>query len=378
MAAVQHYGGKLPALTGLRAVAAALILVEHSAYLRIPVPPWAFDHGVSLFFVLSGFILRHAYPELRGWRGVRNFLLLRVGRLWPAHVVAILLAAVAFSLAPFSRQMLACLGMVQAWIPSEPWYFAYNGPSWSISTEFGFYLLFPILLYRWRQSWWWKIGGAAALVAALVTLGRIVALPSYIQGPGVSLHGLLYVNPLARLLEFVMGMAAYSLFLWLRPRTVRLGFTAASAVELAVVAAAVWSISAAPIMEFAGAWFGIAGDWLAHTGSFWILPFVVVALGLGRGILSRLLATAPMVLFGELSYSVYLVHATVFSYYAQHLMPPGNASDYAGLAICIALSLGVAFLIWRLVETPVRYMVKRLVSRQAPGPDRAIAVRVPS
>ena len=85
-----------------------------------------------------------------------------------------------------------------------------------------------------------------------------------------------------------------------------------------------------------------------------------------------------MVLLGELSYSVYLVHATVFSYYAQHLMASGNASDYAGLAVCVAISLGLAFLIWRLVETPARSMVKRLASRQAAGPDRAIAVRVPS
>ena len=69
---------KIDALTGLRFLAAALIVVEHAAWLRIPIPPAAYDHAVSLFFVLSGFILSYAYPRLVGWDEIKRFFILRV------------------------------------------------------------------------------------------------------------------------------------------------------------------------------------------------------------------------------------------------------------------------------------------------------------
>ena len=69
---------KIDALTGLRFVAAALIVVQHAMGLRIPIPPAAYDHAVSLFFVLSGFILSYAYPRLVGWDEIKRFFILRV------------------------------------------------------------------------------------------------------------------------------------------------------------------------------------------------------------------------------------------------------------------------------------------------------------
>jgi peptidoglycan/LPS O-acetylase OafA/YrhL len=70
--------GKIDALTGLRFWAATLIVTEHAAMLRMPIPPWDYGGGVSLFFVLSGFILAYVYPQLDDWRAVQRFLVLRV------------------------------------------------------------------------------------------------------------------------------------------------------------------------------------------------------------------------------------------------------------------------------------------------------------
>jgi peptidoglycan/LPS O-acetylase OafA/YrhL len=59
---------KLPALTSLRFIAAAMILLHHTRDLLSSDTSWALhwhlDHGVSLFFVLSGFILTYSYPSL--------------------------------------------------------------------------------------------------------------------------------------------------------------------------------------------------------------------------------------------------------------------------------------------------------------------------
>ena len=54
----------LDALTGLRFIAAALIVIEHSAVFGLQLPEFEYNQGVSFFFVLSGFILAYTYPKV--------------------------------------------------------------------------------------------------------------------------------------------------------------------------------------------------------------------------------------------------------------------------------------------------------------------------
>src|SRR5215207_3583840 len=50
-------------------------------------------------------------------------------------------------------------------------------PALSISTEWFFYLAFPLLLMRWKRTWWWKWIASGLLIAALVVLGKYSHLP---------------------------------------------------------------------------------------------------------------------------------------------------------------------------------------------------------
>src|SRR5690242_15360813 len=85
-------GGRLNALTGLRAVAAGMILVHHAVYLHMSPPRWQLENAVSLFFILSGFILTWSHPRIDSWDSARTFLVLRIGRIWPAHIAGLALA----------------------------------------------------------------------------------------------------------------------------------------------------------------------------------------------------------------------------------------------------------------------------------------------
>ncbi len=359
--------GKIGALTGIRFVAAAMILVHHSQPLRIPVPPYAFDHGVSLFFVLSGFILAYAYPRLDDWASIKTFLILRLARIWPAHAFTLVLAASALAMPVVNLKFLANLMMVQAWVPSAPWYFSFNAPSWSISTECFFYLAFPLLIWQWRKTWWWKWLASAGLVVALGVIGKKAGLPDYSPENAVTLHGLLFVNPLARLFEFVTGMVAYSCFAALRPRAAGMGEVAGSVIELIVVAITVCFIIYNLTIRYAFQYFDmdVLQNWLVHTGSVVIFPFLIVSLALGRGVISRLLSSGIAVLLGEISYSVYLVHMIVFGVYIRYWMAPGTEPDYVGFGLCIVVTLVLAFLIWKFIEAPVRNAVKKRVRRKA-------------
>lgn len=95
-------GSRLPSLTGLRFVAAALVFLHHAIYTNVFADPDVVrvfhdlfintgQMGVAFFFVLSGFVLTFA---VRPGDTTRRFLRRRLVKIYPNHVVTFLLAAV--------------------------------------------------------------------------------------------------------------------------------------------------------------------------------------------------------------------------------------------------------------------------------------------
>ena len=170
----------LDGMRGLFAVAvAALHCNVYGYFYDLPLVRSAYL-AVDFFFVLSGFVISHAYSVGRRrragpWRGSTagarsgTFIIRRFGRVWPLHAVmlacfvalelmkwlAVARGAPADSLpfgTPETRPLAipAHLLLVHALhlFPSNTW----NSPSWSISTEFYTYILFAVctlLLRRW-------------------------------------------------------------------------------------------------------------------------------------------------------------------------------------------------------------------------------------
>jgi peptidoglycan/LPS O-acetylase OafA/YrhL len=376
---------KLPALTALRFFAAALIVLWHSqgtfglrlgCYGRFDL-----SQAVSFFFVLSGFILAHAYPDLKGWGARGRFLLARFARLWPAHALA--LATVAALNYPYAtlpahglgwkRLALLNLAMLHSWVPAQNAYYSWNCVSWSISTEFAFYFFFLLLIPNWRKTWHVKLALSFGVVCGLFVLARAWKLPFMGDPAGsVDQFWLVYIFPPARLFEFTLGMAAYLLWQRLEPR-LRLGRTAATAVELAAVGVAVVGMGCStPLAEWISRL--IRSDasrrWL-QQGGVCALPFalLIVVMAGGRGWLGRLLSTRPLVLLGEASYSLYLFHQLPVRWYSGRLacfdeLPRGAL--YVGYW---ALLLVGSHLVWAAVERPCRSFLVGLWPK--PGGRRA-------
>lgn len=161
---------ELRALTGMRGIAAWLVVLYH---IRLSVA--GLPHSVvavlakgylavDFFFLLSGFVIWLSWGERlrRGGIGaVPGFLWRRLARIWPLHLFmlgcAVALALLLLALGkhdavhqPFADLPLHIL-LLQNWGFTD--HLAWNDPSWSISTEWAAYLLFPLLALSldWRR-----------------------------------------------------------------------------------------------------------------------------------------------------------------------------------------------------------------------------------
>jgi len=201
----------LDALTGLRFIAALAVILVHSMKYSHSVSAYnAYaTNAVAFFFVLSGFILTYVYHD-RLWQvGLGKFYFARFARIWPLHIVC-LLATIGVRhwyghSSGGSFSLLAThVSMVQSWIPIDQWALKLNGPAWSISTEFGFYFIFPLLLWLGRKRFW-PLATASVVVTVAMVAGMQLAANQSMFTNGYAI-GVVYVHPLFRIVEFILGM----------------------------------------------------------------------------------------------------------------------------------------------------------------------------
>lgn len=350
----------LPALTSVRFLAALYVLMVHFGRHAFPrqLADFAYlgSSGVSMFFVLSGFILTYTYAGRPMKAG--RFYWARFARIWPVYLLLLALSlevywprlqAVLQDFSPWEVALRFATG-TQAWtLSGEAMALtgAVNNPSWSISTEVGFYLLFPLLLaVAWRLPLRTLLWGAAAVWAALT-------LPAWLLGYGVTLpiaETVVYKSPVFRLADFVVGIAAGVLFLK-RPelaRTPRLGW---------------WAWGFAIFLLVYGMDAGLPRRALISGGLAPAFALVVFTLAGRRGP-ARLLEWRPLVFLGEASYAFYLAHYPVALYTQEAGLRIGTN---AHLAATTAITLGVAAVVYVAVERPARTWLRGLL-RGRPAP----------
>jgi peptidoglycan/LPS O-acetylase OafA/YrhL len=342
----------LDALTGLRGVAAWLVVLYHirlSLVEILPTPVIAvFAKGylaVDLFFMLSGFVLWYNYAErLRGGGPgeAGAFLWRRIARIWPLHVFILSLFA-AFALAlvasgrdasgyPFAELPLHLLLMQNWGFTSE---LAWNHPAWSISTELAAYLVFPLIVLAAR---WERLPTAVLLGVGLALVG---AIPLLFHAYGEMLLGarIPQLGLWRCLLEFALGNLLC--LLWLRWRDRRL----AGGIALAACAAILGT--------------GLALGW-AET-AFLPPAFLtgLLALALARGGMARALGGAVPRYLGEISYSTYLAHTFLFLLFKLAFVDASLQLDWPRLLGFLLLVLAASAALYHGVEKPAQRWLNR-------------------
>lgn len=306
---------RLEALTGLRFFAALAVLLHHLGPARDAgvLTRTALSSGycgVTIFFVLSGFVLGHNYFD-RFAAGLRrgdlwSFAVARFARIYPLYLLLLVWSSLPRLFVPGrddSAWWLHLAGL-QAWSPDVEVALGYNGPAWSISVELFLYAAFPLLVPLLAPVARRPRGALAGLVVVTALLAAVTAwfvatgrgaLPS--ADPG-SAHRWLYRTPALRLGDFALGILCARLALGLRPPGApeRPGLARwATTIALAVMAA----VSCVPSHVLSAPSFDLS--YAAPTAALLVGLAVAPA-----SRLSRWLAAPTLVLLGEASYALYL------------------------------------------------------------------------
>jgi peptidoglycan/LPS O-acetylase OafA/YrhL len=365
----------IPALTGIRFVAAMMVFFSH-----YPVPGAhgplrqvmrAGYSGVTIFFVLSGFVITYNYLERfehdQTWAGLVDFLVARFARIYPLYA---LLTLMIWLIAPASGGGLwLFLLALQTWHPNINIAFGLVAPSWSIGVEIFLYLMFPLLIpllsrlgilisRRRLMAATGVVAIAMICVAIYFTASGRNAFP--ISDP-MSAHRWIYRTPLTRLGDFLLGIFGAVYCIRFAQRDARFD--------------RLWRLAAPSAILIILALMAMRANYLS-TFSFdvtYALPtyFLLIALTLARYTwLGGILGSASLVLLGEASYAIYLIHTIVAPWHIalSKALPSEIIAYMVFTMLVIASSIGIHIAIERPARRFIRDAFAWLVRGRATQP----------
>jgi peptidoglycan/LPS O-acetylase OafA/YrhL len=327
---------------GLRAVAVLSILFFH-----LDITQFSGGYvGVDIFYVISGYLITSIIVRelAAGEFSIARFYERRVRRILPALVVVLIATLLVGSLMLGPNQF-AELGRstgATALFVSNIFFFMgsgyFDGPSelkpllhtWSLAIEEQFYILFPFLLILIAK----RLSGRYA--TWLIPLA-VLSLAASVIGTGVDENAAFFLLPFRGWELLIGSVLALNVIPHVTDRKV-LNVLSAAGLMMMLVSIFTFS-SATPFPGIAAALPTIGTGLVIYAGTN-IRTFV-----------GRMLGARPMVFFGLISYSLYLWHWPTIVYAKLYLI---NEPTDLEKTVILILTVGLATLSWRAVETPFR------------------------
>lgn len=359
----------IASLTGLRFVAAFMIVVLHS-YQCFDIPDLRgvlnLGAGVNFFFVLSGFVIAHRYRALKHDE-VPMYVVSRLARIYPVHLLSLLAyAAVAAVVFPFQYDLplhqkalvlLANLSLTQAHIPTPEFYFSINAVSWSLSCELFFYIVAAFVFTR-------QLNMRRALGVFMAFFLISLACYAFTHQSALSelgtegqfnltKVGLVLTWPLTRAHEFFLGVLLQQLHQRCLLRTKRP--LLADALGLAVFTISLFGathlmksfkldlVSADFVMTLVCS--------LGSAFLIWVFSFELSKAS------TMLFGNPVMVALGEASFALYMLHLPVLRLFQRAL--PGEQPGLAWWVVYVLTCLTLAHVVHTRFEAPCRQLIIR-------------------
>lgn len=315
------------------------------------------EYGVSGFFILSGFVLSVAYGRKieEGRFTTRKFFVKQWAKLYPLHIATFILAI--FYEAHYGAhyklvQLIPPVFLLQSWIPVDWFHHIPNGSSWSLCGFFFFYIVFSsiyLIVNRMKPG----------RLMTLLVVGLALYLAVILCVPESLVYPLVYMSPLMRLPEFILGISLCRFMRSDSGEAAKVWLTRRSVPELTAIEAVVLL---APIVTFLV--YGNTNHAIRCVSLFW--PFVCAQLLLfslsdnANGYVTRLLHTPAVMFLGGISFEIYLTHMFVIPIARSVAFKMGlNPVGIVALLLSIAGAFPLAWLAKRyLVEPAFNFLTR--------------------
>lgn len=341
MAQAQNKLQHFPQLDGLRGVAIAIVVLGHMLVFGVgfgltklgPLPPL----GVTLFFVLSGFLITRILLEARNkTKYYLSFYARRALRIWPLYFLVL---AILFLITNHRVDALTFDETRVRW-PFFVFYIqnivyknaALLGPpalgiTWSLAVEEQFYTTWPLIVRNLPNfTLKWLLFG----VIIVAPIARFL-FPQFGFDP--------YINPLCRFDAMAMGGLVA---IWMTDR---------QPVRERIVRTA-WSVTAVAVVV-GGLSYLIGGShFLSKTVEAALWTSVLLG-SMGSAFMIRVLSQSALRFIGKISYCAYLTHFIVASLVIS--IWPGASLGIRIFRVAVVLSMTclVGELSWRFLEEPI-------------------------
>jgi peptidoglycan/LPS O-acetylase OafA/YrhL len=353
----------MPALTGLRTILAVGIMLFHFTppHMGFLAPVIGSSYVfVGFFFLISGFVLAYNYAD-RPVLSKRSFYLARLSRVYPVYLLVLLISM------PFLLQEWSAhtphdfyLGLIltplalQGWNPMLATF--WNTVAWTVPAEFMLYAIFPFMLLA-LGSQARRLATPRRLIAAILVvwligitphIGYTLLNPDHLAHPADRFTEAYWLNALKRsppayLCTFIAGVLLARLYaiLDLNPmRRLLLGVAAFAGLALFFT----FAVDRVPYVLIHGAL---------------LLPlFATLLLALtGPNPIASIFSSRPLVLFGQTTFALYLLHFNVFEMIHVYHLPEHLHVARFDPWISYAAILLLALAVHNYFETPARRFV---------------------
>jgi peptidoglycan/LPS O-acetylase OafA/YrhL len=298
---------------------------------------------VSYFMTLSGFVLSMHYTDKikRHEFEYKHFIQKRLIRLFPLHLVCLLLFIIAFhDFSPATMlKTIPSFFLIQSWIPVMDIFYGGNGVAWFLSDMLFFYLIFPLVVkFTARFS-------TRVLLVFSVILMMMITFLAKLSNINFEIF---YTSPLFRLIDFYLGILMFKVYKDLHLRYRRLSYIQKS----------IYEISAFLLVGIAFLLFISLKITVGGISFFWLpISYMVIIFALSShhgGFFTKILSNKVMVRLGQLTFPFYLIHALVISVTSYLFFRMGLQQHTPfHFIVCLTASFLIAFLLHKYIEKPV-------------------------
>jgi peptidoglycan/LPS O-acetylase OafA/YrhL len=356
---------QLPALTGIRTLLAVNIMLFHFTPPHTRILDPIIDNSyvfVGVFFLISGFVLAYNYADRPAPLVKRDFWRARFARLYPVYLLSLLLSLPmlltewhSHSHGAFLAGLVLTPLLLQGWSPMLATF--WNTVAWTLSAEVLLYASFPWMI---RLPWPKRPSRLIALLLALWAFGLvphtlyILLNPDHLTAPanrytyGIWIRTLKF-TPLPYACTFLAGVALGKL---------QAGITLSTRQRTLIAGASLLAL---------GAFFAKAVSrvpYILMHGGLLVPLFAALVIGLsGRNPIAAVFSWRPIVLLGQASYCLFLLHFNFINLLRHYHVPERLHVAAFDPWFSYAAAILLAFVAMCLVENPAR---KAILRRPAP------------